>query len=213
MGGPGSGSWYHWQCKPRVEAYRRLDIRQWHRQRMLQPGRIFAWAWYTHEGAVAASMLVHIKPETVILTYRYRRRDETWQAITESVALTWTPCHYGGQRAWFRCPGHTPAGRCDQRVAILYGAGAYFLCRSCHDLRYESERENPPTRWLSKAQKIRERLGGSASLVHPFPPKPPKMRWTTYWQREAQAQEAAMLSLGLALAHDDRLRQRHRTVR
>jgi hypothetical protein len=109
MGGPGSGSWYRWQCKPRVEAYRRLDIRQWHRQRMLQPGRIFAWAWYTHEGAVAASMLVHIKPETVILTYRYRRRDETWQAITESVALTWTPCHYGGQRAWFRCPGHTPS--------------------------------------------------------------------------------------------------------
>jgi hypothetical protein len=206
MGGPGSGSWYRWPCKPRVESYRRLDIRQWHRQHLLSPGQLFAWAWSTAEGAVMASILVHVKSETVLLSYHTQRQNDPWQGITEPVALTWTPCHYGGQRPWFRCPGQTPAGRCDRRVAILYGAGAYFRCRRCADLRYESERENRQMRLLSKAQKIRARLGRSASLMEPFPPKPRKMRWTTYWRYADQAHGAAMASLGLALAHDDRRR-------
>jgi hypothetical protein len=210
MGGLGSGAWLRPFCKRRVESYRAIDVHRWHRQRLLQPGHTFSWAWSTPEGAVVASIGVHVKPAMVVLTYSYRRSEEAWHDIQEPITLTWTPCHYGGTRVWFRCPGNPPAGRCDRRVAILYGAGASFLCRACHDLRYESERENPQTRLLSKAQKIRERLGGSASLMQPFPAKPPKMRWTTYRRLENEAQDAAIAALGLALAHDDRLRQRRR---
>jgi hypothetical protein len=38
-----------------------------------------------------------------------------------AVLLEWTRCHYGGERAWFRCP----VIGCGRRVAILYG-GAIF---------------------------------------------------------------------------------------
>jgi hypothetical protein len=78
-------------------------------------------------------------------------------------------------------------------VAILYG-GRYFRCRHCYDLVYESQRENRMTRLLSKAQKIRARLGGSASMLEPFPEKPKGMHWRTYerlrW-RELEAHEAS----------------------
>jgi hypothetical protein len=211
-GGPGSGTWRRPFSKRQVEAYRRLDVRQWHRHRMLQPGRLFSWAWSTPEGTVVASILAHVTPSHVRLTYRYRGREDAWQDSEEVIEVTYTPCHYGGERPWFRCPGQTSTGRCSRRVAMLYSAGPYFLCRHCYDLRYESERESPPLRLISKAQKIRERLGGSASLMQRFPPKPPKMRWSTYRQLEHEAQDAAISSLGLALAHDDRRRQRRRTA-
>jgi len=65
------------------------------------------------------------------------------------------------------CPG---AG-CDQRVAVLYGPGRYFLCRHCYDLVYESQREDKTHRALRRVQKIRERLRGNMSMAEPFPEK------------------------------------------
>jgi hypothetical protein len=65
-------------------------------------------------------------------------------------------------------------------VAILYGAGRYFLCRHYYDLTYESQAEDLPTRLILKAQKIRQRLGGTASLIDPFPQQPKGMHWRTY---------------------------------
>src|SRR5215207_7192048 len=105
-------------------------------------------------------------PERVILTYRHRSGPSgEREDVQEPVPLTWTACNFGGQRAWFVCPR---AG-CGRRVAVLYGPGSYFLCRHCYDLVYESQRENGMYRALHKAQSIRERLGGSASMMKPFP--------------------------------------------
>jgi hypothetical protein len=124
------------------------------------------------------------------LTYRVRGRDDAWQGIDEVIERTATPC---------------PCGR---RVAILYGAGVYFRCRHCYDLRYQTERETPPFRQLTKAQKIRERLGGQGNLREAFPPKPPKMRWDTYWRLECDVHDAEITGLSLALAQYDQLRRR-----
>lgn len=201
MGGPGSGTWLRPYTKPRCESYRRLDIREWHRQRRLWAGNRFSWVWSTAEGAVVASILVSVTATAVRLTYRYRGREESWLDIDDVIELTSTPCPYGGTRQWFRCP-------CGRRIALLYHAGTYFRCRHCYDLRYQTEGESPPYRQMTKAQKIRQRLGGSGNLTQPFPPKPPKMRWTTYRRLESKAQDAALASLSLALAHDDRLRRR-----
>jgi len=74
-------------------------------------------------------------------------------------------------------------------VAVLY-AGQRFACRHCHDLAYESTRQSAPDRGIRKAQNIRERLGGSANLSLPFPPKPKGMHWRTYYRLEEEAQEA-----------------------
>jgi hypothetical protein len=161
MGGPGSGRWYRWRgSKTTVEECRRIDVRDWHRRGLLRLGTWFPWEWYTHDSAQVASIGVQVQQGRVLLSYRIRREGEAWQEIEGPVALAWTPCYYGGQQPWFNCPGWG----CDRRVATLYLGGGYFLCRSCLDLVYESQREDRATRLMSKAQKIRQKLGGSADV-------------------------------------------------
>jgi len=54
------------------------------------------------------------------------------------VRVEYTPCNFGGERPWFRCP----RGSCHERVAKLYNPprGRLFLCRDCHELSYLSSR-------------------------------------------------------------------------
>lgn len=83
---------------------------------------------------------------------------------------------------------------CHRRVAILY-AGGIFACRHCHNLAYESQREAPHSRALSRAQNIRVKLGGSGSMAEPFPPKPKGMRWKSYLRLLNRSEEADALSI------------------
>ena len=107
------------------------------------------------------------------------------------MSLTWTGCNFGGERPWFACPG----ARCGRRVALLYGPGRYSLCRHCYDLVYESQRENGMYRALHKAQAIRERLGGSANMMEPFPERPKGMNHDTYMRFFWEHNEAEMEQL------------------
>jgi hypothetical protein len=93
------------------------------------------------------------------------------------VTLTTTACNYGGVRYWFVCP---EAG-CTRRVAKRYQIGGRYACRHCHRLAYRTQHENFFDRGLLKAQRIRMKLGGSANMTLPFPPKPKFMRWSTYY--------------------------------
>jgi hypothetical protein len=172
MGGPGSGRWYRWQgSKTTAEGCRQIDVRDWHRRGLLQRWG-FTWSWHTRDGERLAWIQVRVQPgRQVILIFRVREGDGEWQDVQEPIVLTWTPCRYGGQRPWFLCPGVVNGRACGRRVAILYGAGRYFLCWRCYDLSYESQREDLPTRLISKVQKIRRRLGGSASLIETQPLK------------------------------------------
>ncbi len=205
MGGPGSGRWYRWQgSKTTVEECRRIDISDWHRRSLLHPGMRFSWNWWNGDGRPVASINVQVQQGRVLLFYRIRQQGGDWQEVEEHVFLTWTPCHYGGQRPWFVCPG----GGCRQRVAKLYLGGGYFLCRSCLDLAHESQREDSATRLTSKAQKIRRRLGGSASLMDPFPPKPKGMHWHTYSQLFLKAQRAEEAGMTAELAQLERMSAR-----
>ena len=128
----------------------------------------------------------------MILTYRHRSGPGgKWEEVRETVHLAWTACNFGGERTWFICPG---AG-CGRRVAVLYGAGRYFLCRHCYELLYESQRENAMYRAIHKAQSIRKRLGGSANMKKPFPEKPKGMHWSTYDRLWWEHHEAEMEQL------------------
>jgi hypothetical protein len=151
-----------------------------------------------------ASINVQVEQARVVLLYRIRRQGENWQGIEEPVPLAWTPCHYGGQRRWFICPGVVHGHVCGRRVAILYGAGRYFLCRHCCDLTYESQREDLPTRLITKAHNIRRRLGGSASSMEPFPAKPKGMHWRTYSRLYLKVQTAEKVGMQAMLAHFER---------
>src|SRR5438094_5573832 len=39
------------------------------------------------------------------------------EAFPQHVRISWTPCHLGGERPWFHCPG------CSRRIARLYWGG------------------------------------------------------------------------------------------
>lgn len=196
MGGFGSGRWPRGQAKDTVDDYPRLDIRAWQRRKFLRPSLGFSWGWWTREGSHVAAVHVRVQEERVLLAYPLRHGGAEGQAIEVPVALTWTPCHFGGQRPWFVCPGEG----CGRRVAILYGAGHDFRCRHCCHLAYDSQRHDYPTRLLTRAQQTRRRLGGSGSLMEPFPPRPRGMHERTYrrLRQAAEIRELAGLDAQLA---------------
>ena len=78
-----------------------------------------------------------------------------------------------GSDVWFRCP----VWGCGRRVAVLYGI-EISACRQCHQLTYESQRERPYSRALTRAQAIVETLGGT--WAEGFPDKPKRMHWRKY---------------------------------
>ena len=128
----------------------------------------------------------------MVLLFRHRSGPGVeWEDVRQSVTLEWTPCSFGGQRPWFACPR---AG-CGRRVAVLYGLGKWFLCRHCYDLSYESQREDKTLRALRRALKIRQRLGGSANMMEPFPEKPKGMHHETYMRLFGKHHEAEMEQL------------------
>ena len=194
MGGAGSGYWYRWGKKITTEGCRSLDVRRLNREGLLKPGCWFSWCWWRAEQKVA-SIKALVYRDCVVLSYRHRSGPGgEWEEVMEPIALEWTPCNFGGERPWFVCPGIA----CGRRVAILYGQGKYFLCRHCYDLRYESQREDKMDRALRRAQKIRQRLGGSANTTEPFPERPKGMHHDTYrrlfWElHEAEKEQLAAI--------------------
>ncbi|MGH7641213.1 MAG: hypothetical protein ACREOL_09965 [Candidatus Dormibacteria bacterium] len=105
--------------------------------------------------------------------------------------ITYTRPHFGGQRPWWVCPG------CASRRAKLYQDGHQVRCRVCLGLAHESQREDAWHRAVTRARAIRLRLGGSASLLEPFPAKPRGMRWDTYDRLLAEALRADRQVAGL----------------
>jgi hypothetical protein len=116
----------------------------------------------------------------VILNYRSRSGGE-WQPVEYPVYLEWTPCNFGGRRAWFVCP----ARGCGRRVAILYG-GSIFACRHCHRLAYPSQRETWDDRAARRADRIRARLGWERGILNAKGLKPKGMHWRTFERLEAE---------------------------
>jgi hypothetical protein len=176
MGGVGSGNWHRFDMKTTTDECQTIDVRHLHRNGLLRTGHSVSLRW-SQAGKQIGSVGGVAHDDRVTFFYRHREgMGGEWEDVRETVALEWTPCNFGGERPWFLCPG---AG-CGRRVAVLYGPGRYFLCRHCYDLRYRSQREDSMYGALRRAQKIRERLGGSANMTEPFPEKPKGMHWKTY---------------------------------
>jgi hypothetical protein len=131
-----------------------------------------------------------------------------WKSIEQRVPITWTVCHFGGQRPWFICSVYSGGRYCGRRAAVLFAAGELFACRRCYGLAYASQQEAPRDRSLSRAQKIRMQLGGSPSLLEPFPPKPRGMHTQTYMRLQARAQAAEASSLASTWQWINQLKRR-----
>lgn len=192
MGGQGSGTWERWDRKDTVEEYHTLDVRTMHRRGWLRPGMQGKIRWLRGKREVASIGWTVWDEEDddlaqeVELYYTVTPTTGNPEDLRSTVFLEWTRCNYGGHRPWFTCPN--PA--CNRCVAILYG-GPCFYCRHCHNLAYESQREDLSGRLRRKARKIRRRLGGSADLREDFPQKPTGMHWRTYHRLRQEAERGA----------------------
>lgn len=190
------GRW-SWSDRHTVEECKVLSIFWLAQHGYLRPGRksgSIAWHSVLGTSSIDVESVVGLAGESdhIRLSYVQTRLFGEPEKLGYRVHLVTTPCRFGGVRYWFICPGQG----CHRRVAKLYlpPGGRYFLCRHCYHLTYESRRQhrNPlyeqMTKPVKRMQRIRERLGGSSSLLEPFPPKPRGMRHEVYmalWEEYA----------------------------
>lgn len=188
MGGRGSGNWCRWGSKTTTESQHQIDIRWLKKQRYLRPGTAgsLSWSWGDEQ---TGSIGFRMEYERMILNYRHRPHGGDWENVEQAISFDRTSCNYGGYRTWFLCP------RCWKRVAILYGAGKYFLCRHCYDFTYSSQQESRSDRLMRKARKIRARLRASNNLMESILFKPKNMHQKTFDRLRREADHANTLSL------------------
>lgn len=168
------GNRWEWEATRRSTAgLLKLDVRALKRAGALRPGAVCAVTWDAGQ-AIMTTMDRH--GDCLTLDYRTRRPgDADWTPRTARVWLETTPCHYGGHRAWFTCPG------CQRRRAILYSAAGVFRCRGCHDLAYQSTREDAIDRLGRRIRTLHRKLKAPPGCdLFTIPPKPAGMHGQTY---------------------------------
>ena len=182
--------WYG-RGKSTADSHHKIDVFFLHRRGHLRPGAFFTLGW-SRNGMPTGSIRGRTTGNSIVLSYLHQPfGSNQWQMKEYPVELVRTPCHYGGERTWFRCPGWG----CGRRVGVLYG-GATFACRHCLQLVYESQREQRYDRALRRAQKIRIRLGGTANMMTPFPDIPKGMHWRTYERLRDEHDRANAVYIG-----------------
>lgn len=145
-----------------------LDVRHLHRTGMLS-----ALGPTTLQWPKGGTVGMHVEADAVTLGYRFKFA-EGWRDISQRVAITRTPCHYGGGRPWFTCP------RCLGRVAIVYLRG-WPSCRKCARLVYPSQSDDAIGRSWRRTHAILRRLGFTGDASHWYAVRRPKgMREATY---------------------------------
>jgi hypothetical protein len=97
--------------------------------------------------------------------------------MAETIPIVHLPCRFGGNRAYFICPGPGDGTDCGRRSTKLHLSARLFLCRRCNKLSYRSQYEQSWQRALRRANKIKQRLGIDVGIGDPFPEKPKGM-WT-----------------------------------
>ena len=120
-----------------VEKARSIDVRELHRERafLLNP------RWFPFMGVTARRFKIEYRGP------RWPRKRRS-----QSIAVTWTRCHFGGRRPWFVCS-------CKKRVAILYpGFLDLLFCPTCVGLAYRSQLWGVRRRLLRRAEGIRRVL-------------------------------------------------------
>ena len=169
MGGSNSG---RHGGKSTTNKMRSLDIRLLHCSGGLGPGELRTWSW-TRSVSGVSRISMYAGDDAVTLAYQVTYQSGESRDYSYPVRIEWTPCNYGGRRAWWVCPD------CGRRVAVLWG-GRRYACRHCHDLAYKSTRTAPGSECYARANKIRARLGWGGGVASPPGNKPKGMHWSTY---------------------------------
>ena len=184
MGGRGSGRPSGFGGKRDTSSSMPLDIRKITRKGLLVPGSSFSWQWLVNDRQVAG-ISIRVDLQGMVLSYRIQ---STGEVVEQRVQTQTSPCHLGGQRQWFTCP------QCSKRVAVLYAPGRYVACRLCGGLGYATQKEGVGDRAMTKADKLRKRLGWPAGIVNLNTGKPKGMHWKTYDRLKSDHDELKQVS-------------------
>ncbi len=167
---------YFWDKKGNTDQYKKIDVRYMQRESLLNSGQVNSLRWTSQRtGEVVGRIDYEVKTEGVCFSYRVRSNpSEAWRPYSYLVPVIYTPCNYGGTRAWFNCP------HCLKRVAVLY-LDEQIACRTCHKLNYTSQQQTKGT-WQERDRmnKVREKLGWPLDQDVLFRIKPKGMHYTTF---------------------------------
>ncbi|MEI9410863.1 hypothetical protein [Mesorhizobium salmacidum] len=196
MGGAGSENRWGDGARQKCEDLLDLRISVLRKNGLLETGRRGSLVWNVG-GRACASIETFMNGQFLELTYYRREFAPELRRVHEIIPLEITEQPFGGERRWFICP------RCDRRCAVLY-AGEGFSCRLCLNLGYRSQYEDPRFRFLSKARKLRQRLGGSGNMMLPFPDKPRGMHRAMFerlYDRGRALEQAGLRALARSCLH------------
>lgn len=172
MGGIGSGRYPRIGSRARRPVadrqVLRLDVRELYKDGLLWEDARGSVTWQ-RGGTDLASIGTRFLPCELALQLDYNFGPHQIP-VREKVKLTFTACHFGGDRPWFRCP------ECNRRCAILWGRGR-FLCRSCHRVAYSSQNESIGSLAMRRIHEIRAALGVEASVQIERIQRPRYMRY------------------------------------
>lgn len=167
---------YFWDKKGNTDQYKKIDVRYMQRESLLNSGQVNSLRWTSQRtGEVVGRIDYEVKTEGVCFSYRVRSNpSEAWRPYSYLVPVAYTPCNYGGTRAWFNCP------HCLKRVAVLY-LDEQIACRTCHKLNYTSQQQTKGI-WQERDRmnKVREKLGWPLVQDVLFRIKPKGMHYTTF---------------------------------
>ena len=186
MGGRGSGRRTSYGGKPETHDAMPLDIRKLTRKGLLVPGNSLSYKWSVNDQQVAG---ISIRVEFnygLMLSYRVK---STGEVVEQLVQTQTSPCHLGGQRRWFTCPG------CNKKVAMLYAPGKYFVCRQCGGLAYATQKEGIGDRASRRADKLRKRLGWEAGILNGSGCRPKGMHKSTYQRLKQHHDDLVHISM------------------
>lgn len=148
MGGIGSGRYCHWSKATALESTQRIDIRYMRRTGLLRAGNGGTLSW-NRCGEPAGRIGYTCWQDRIVFNYNYS--DEP---VNQTVYFERTPCRFGGERIWFRCP------HCQRRCEVLSIAGKYPACRKCYRLPYQSQCEDRLGRLMRRQEKLEAMLWG-----------------------------------------------------
>jgi len=197
MGGLGSGTWSRWPTRSVIGSGVTLDLYALIKEGAFNPGQYSSGTLTWTQGEEYIGSIGYSSnftcPSSGTVRLHYRHEDTP---VDYTVSLTTTRPYFGGVRWWFVCPAK------GTRAAKLHlpSGSNIFASRQAFDLAYRSQSETPGDRMLSRARDIRQKLGGRAGIVEPFPDKPKGMHWRTYWRLQDQSEQMTQTGL-MAVMH------------
>ena len=152
----------------------------------------FSSSWSNaRTGESRGSISVFTTPDYVRLYYISTNSLGEKHNIDYKIQVTWTPCNYGGERAWFIC-------KCGRRVRKLFLGGVYFYCRHCQRLNYYSQQQSKSDRRIDcireRIYKIQKRLKTEQDSNNTYYAQKPKgMHQKTYTRLIKKMRELGQL--------------------